>query len=220
MIRPSSFGLLSDVLPQAIFWRPLPYFATSSREDRDDLDLFRVVTFTIDNDLTFDLRSYRGHPPETVTVYFSFDIQELDEISTAIETVIDETAMPKLAVAWRRGWPFEFGSLRRKETDRLREPEARIVALKIAARCPGYTATTEYIKQQVPRYYPLSEIDRQPSPSRRGEEKWHQIVGNIISHQNTTSGLFAQGYAVRTSDGLSVTKLGINYLKSIGFIVP
>jgi hypothetical protein len=219
MIRPSPFGLESDVLPQAIFWRPLRYFATSYREDEDGLDRFRVVTFSIDNDLSFDLRTYRGHPYQTVTVYFPFKMQTLDEILPAIELVIAETAIPKLAVAWQRDWEFEFGSLRRQDLDRLREPEARILALKIAARCPGHRATTEAIKQQVPDYYPLSEIDLRSSPSRNNEERWQQIVGNVISHQKTLSGPFANGYAIRTTDGLRVTDNGLAYLNSIGFSV-
>src|ERR1051325_7398163 len=135
MIRPTPLGLEGDVLPQAIFWRPLLYFATSYREDEDGLDGFRVVTFTIDNGLSFDLRTYNGHPYQTVTVYLPFKMQTEDEIAPAIESVITETALPKLAVAWQRGWEFEFGSFRRQESDRLREPEARILALKIAARC-------------------------------------------------------------------------------------
>src|SRR5260370_20764011 len=167
MIRPSPFGLQSDVLPQAVFWRPIPYFATSYREDEDGLDRYRVITFSIDNDISFDLRTYKGHPPQTVTAYFSFEMQTLEEILPAIELVIAETAIPKLAVAWQRGWDFEFGSLRRQDADRLREPEARILALKIAAHCPDHTATTEHIKQQVPNYYPLSDTDVRPSPSRK-----------------------------------------------------
>src|SRR5438874_13706630 len=98
MIRPSPFGLDTDVLPQAIFWRPLPYFATFSREEEDNLDRFKVITFTIDNDLSFDLRTYRGHPDQTVTVYLPFKMQTLDEILPAIELVIAETAIPKPAV--------------------------------------------------------------------------------------------------------------------------
>jgi hypothetical protein len=107
----------------------------------------------------------------------------------------------------------------RQDLDRLREPEARILALKIAARCPDRRATTEYIKQQIPTYYPLSELDIQQSPSRKKEARWQQIVGNVVSHQKTLSGLFANGYAVRTADGLSVTGAGIDYLNSIGFLV-
>jgi hypothetical protein len=219
MIRPSPFGLESDVLPQAILWRPLPYFTTLYREDEDSLDHFRVVTFTIDNDLSFDLRTYRGHPYQTVTVYFPFKMQTLDDILPAIELVIAETAIPKFAVAWRRDWDFEFGSLRRQDLDRLREPEARILALKIAAGCPGHMATTEYIKQRVPDYYPLSEIDLRPSPSRSNESRWQQIVGNVISHHKTISGVFANGYAIRTADGLRVTDNGLAYLNNIGFVI-
>lgn len=217
MIRVSPFGLETDVLPQAIFWRPLLYFATSIREDEDGLDKFTVITFTVNNNFVVDLRNYRGHPEETATLYLPFEMQELDLIVSTISIVISQTAIPKYAVAWQRGWEFEFGSLRRQQVDLLREPEARILALKIAARAPGRTASTESIKEQVPRYYPLSETDRRPSLSRRGEERWQQIVGKVISHQKTLSGLFGMGYATRTSDGLSVTQRGIDYLKSIGF---
>lgn len=219
MIRPASLGLQSDVLPQAIFWRPLIYFATSFRTDEDGLDKFKVMTFVVDNNLTFDLRNYRGHPAETSTMYLPFEIQDLDLIVSTITEIMSEIGIPKYAVAWQRGWDFEFGSLRRQEADRLREPEARILALKIASRAPRRTASTELIKQEVPRYYPLSVLDRRPSPSRKGEELWQQIVGNVISHQKTAMGLFGRGYATRTEDGLSVTDRGVDYLNSIGFSV-
>jgi hypothetical protein len=62
MLRISKIGLETDVAPQAIFWRPLLYFAPTIRQTEDNLDRFRVVSFTVDNDLTFDLRNYRGHP--------------------------------------------------------------------------------------------------------------------------------------------------------------
>jgi hypothetical protein len=219
MIRPLAFPLESDVLPQAIFWRPLPYFSTTVRDDEDGLDKFQVVTFSIDNKLIFDLRTYRGHPSETVTVYLPFEMQELTEILSAITLVVTTTAIPKDAVAWQRGSDFKFGKLARQDSDRLREPEARILALKIAARCPGHTATTEYIKTQVPQYYPLSPVDLRRSSSRKREAIWQQIVGNVVSHHKTLSGLFGMGYAIRTEDGLSVTKHGIDYLNSIGFSV-
>ena len=146
-------------------------------------------------------------------------MQTVEEILLAVELVITATAVPKYAVAWQRGWDFKFGTLSRQGIDHLREPEARTLALKIAAQSPGHTATTEYIKQQVPRYYPLSEIDRHPSPSRKREEKWQQIVGNVVSHHQTPSSIFAKGYATRTKDGLSATKSGLDYLNSIGFTV-
>jgi hypothetical protein len=219
MIRPAIYPPEYDVIPQAIFWRPLPYFATSLRQDEDGLDIFRAASFIIDNKIGFDLRNYRGHPDHTCTVYLSIEIDESDNISNIIEFIIVEMAVPAYAVAWRRGWDFEFGTLRRREDDRLREAEARILALKIAAQRPNHTATTEFIKQQIPNYIPLSQADLVPSPTRPREARWQQIVGNVISHQESSSGLFKMGYAVRTDDGLSVTRHGLDYLNNIGFAV-
>jgi hypothetical protein len=219
MIRPSIYASEYDVLPQAIFWRPLSYFATSSRNDEDGLDGFQATSFVIDNEISFDLRKYRGHPEYTVTVYLSVEIQELSVILEIIELIIQEMAVPKYAVAWKRGWDFEFGSLQRRADDRLTEAEARVLALKIAAQHPNHTATTEIIKQQVPRYIPLSGDDLRPSPTRPREARWQQIVGNVISHQKTLVGPFVKGYAIRTEDGISVTRRGLNYLNNMGFAV-
>jgi hypothetical protein len=217
MLRFANHGLESDVIPQAIFWRPLIYFTTVIREDEDTIDIYNGASFSVDNRLSFDLRHYRGHPNHTVTLYFAFSIQREEEIVAAVDSVVQIMAVPEPAVAWKRGWDFEFGSLHRREADRLREEEARILALKIAAQQPCRHASTEFIKQQVPNYYPLSEIDLLYSPSRRRERRWQQIVGNVVSHQKSLRGIFAMGYAERTNDGIQVTQTGIDYLNSIGF---
>lgn len=219
MLRFANHGLESDVVPQAIFWRPLAYFTTAIREEQDNLDVYKGASFSVDNRLNFDLRTYRGHLVYTVTLYFAFALREEAEIGAAVNTVVETMAVPERAVAWRRGWEFEFGSLHRRDEDRLREAEARILALKIAARQPHRRASTEDIKQRVPDYYPLSETDLRYSPSRKNERKWQQIVGNVVSHQRTQTGIFAKGYAERTEDGIQVTKMGVTYLNSIGFSV-
>jgi hypothetical protein len=219
MLRLANHGLEADVIPQAIFWRPLVYFTTVTRQDQDGLDIYRGASFSIDNRLNFDLRHYRGHPNYTVSLYFAFTLRREPEIEAAVDTVVEMMAVPELAVAWKRGWDFEFGSLQRQNSDRLREAEARILTLKIAAQQPQRRASTELIKQAVPYYYPLSEIDLQFSPSRKNERKWQQIVGNVVSHKTSLRGIFAMGYAERTNEGIQVTQTGINYLNSIGFSV-
>jgi hypothetical protein len=219
MLRLANHGLEADVVPQAIFWRPLIYFATMIRQDQDGLDVYQGASFSIDNRLNFDLRHYRGHPSFTVSLYFAFTLRAEREIDAAVDMVVETMAVPERAVAWKRGWDFEFGSLNRQDSDRLREAEARILTLKIAARQPRRRASTEFIKQSIPNYYPLSEMDLQFSPSRKNERKWQQIVGNVISHKTSLRGIFAMGYAERTNDGIEVTKNGINYLNSIGFSV-
>lgn len=105
------------------------------------------------------------------------------------------------------------------DRDRLREPEARILALRIAAGCTGREAPTSFIKDQVPKYIELTAIDLEPSPTRGNEQKWQQVVGNIVSHEDRSTSIFTNGYAVRVEsiDGIRVTDKGMEYLKTLGF---
>lgn len=207
-----------DVIPQAIFWRPLRYFTMIIREGEDGLDKFKAASFTIGNDISFDLRTYSGHPEFTVTLYLPEGVDDQDDISRVIKIVIRDMFVPKRAVAWQRGQLFEYGDLKRPKGDRLSEPEARILALKIAAQCPNRTASTHFIKSEIPKYTEFCEADRRRSPSRPREHVWQQIVGNVVSHYETPTGPFAKGYATRTRNGLSVTDEGVDYLNSIGFL--
>ena len=205
-----------DVIPQAIFWRPLHYFTVKVREGEDGLDEFKAASFTINNDIRFDLRTYAGHPEFTVTLYLPDGVDDDEEIRRVINIVVKEM-VPKGAVAWRRGQDFEFGSLARPRGDRLREGEARILALKIASQRPRRTISTDDLKKAVPSYTELSEQDLRPSITRKNEAMWQQIVGNVISHHASTASLFFRGLAERTSNGLSVTEKGMDYLISVGF---
>ncbi len=208
-----------DIVPQAILWRPLRYFTTAIRVGEDDLDAFQAASFIIGNRVRFDLRRYLGHPEFTVTLYLPLSVEDLEEVSSAVNLVIAEMEVPAHAVAWQRGQSYSFGKLKRPSEDRIREPEARVLALKIASKCSNRSATTEYIKDAVPDYIELSEQDRLPSSSRGSEERWRQIVGNVVSHSGEARGPFAKGYAVLTDAGLSVTQEGLVYLNSIGFAV-
>ncbi len=208
-----------DVIPQAIFWRPLRWFTFAAREGEDGLDNYRGASFVIGNQVRFDLRTYRGHPQFTVTLYLPEGIENAGEIATTIRIVIKTMIIPAAAVAWRRGDDFQMGTeLRRPRSDRLRETEARILALKIASQQPNRSASTQAVKREVPNYIELSKIDLQPSPTRRREAMWQQIIGNVISHQDSSQGPFVKGYATRTPNGLSVTDKGMAYLNSIGFL--
>ena len=220
MVRFSKYMIDGDVVPQAIFWRPLRYFAVTIGSGEDGLDIFQVASFTIGNDIRFDLRTYRKHHKFTATLYLPDDLEDQNAISNVIKIVIEKLVVPKDAVAWQRGEDFEFGALKRPKGDRLREAEARILALKIASVRPDRTASTEEIKKAVPAYTELSARDIAQSKTRLKEKMWQQIVGNVISHKGSHSGLFLNGYARRTPDGLSVTEKGIDYLNNMGFLDP
>ena len=47
----------------------------------------------------------------------------------------------------------------------------------------GGEATISSIRRAIPRYVSLSPADRQPSPTRPGEELWEQLVRNIVCHR-------------------------------------
>ena len=213
MVTVCSYPHEFEVVPHAIFWRPLAYFTMDIRTETDDLDEFEGASFSIGNDISFDLRKYAGHPKFTVSVYLPMEIENQTDIDRIIDRVIEEFDLPKTAVSWRRGWDFSSGKVVRDPEDRLHENEARILFLKIAALQPKCSVTTAFAKKEVGRFYPLSSADRKPSSTRLQEQLWQQIVGNVIVHKS----LFTQGLADQVRGGLKLTTKGLNYLKSIGF---
>ncbi|WP_143240060.1 hypothetical protein [Agrobacterium sp. DSM 25558] len=97
---------------------------------------------------------------------------------------------------------------------KLREPEARLVALRIAALSPNGEVSTAEIKEKFPKYRSMSPEDLIPSTTRSNEHKWEQIVGNVISHKNSSTSIFKKGLAERTLDGIKITNLGLSVLKA------
>jgi hypothetical protein len=206
-----------DMVPHAIFGRPIQYFTLDYYEGHDDLDVFKYAAFALNNECHFCLRHYRGHPRQTVTVYLEYDFGGApDEVRSILEAIVDGFRIPTTAVRWKRGDPIDYGSLKPLK-GRLREPEARILTLKIALTQPHGRASTSYIKEHIPLFVPLTREDLEPSPTRGNEQKWQQVAGNVISHQYQSTSIFALGYAVRTGDGIRVTGSGKSFLTDIGF---
>jgi hypothetical protein len=212
--RKKSLGPL--VSPQAIMWRPIRYFSDVILDDEDELDHFKFVGYT-ENNTPFDIRAYLGHPPETVTLYLPSDISQDDAIQEQIETAIRALDIPESALAWRRGQQIQYGQLKRHPRDRLREREARVLVLKIISTFSDHQASTGKIKDRVPDFYDLSSEDLAPSPTRRREAMWRQIIGNVKVHHKGSKSIFTQGLAEIVPGGIKLTDKGYDYLKSIGF---
>jgi hypothetical protein len=220
-VRVLKYDPEGEVVPQAIIWRSLRYCTLVIREGQDDLDKYSGASFVIGNDIRFDLRVYRGHIHHevTVTLYLPEEVRDEKQIAATVSTVIKEMAIPFSAVAWRRGQSFRFGKLERSDQDRLRESEARILILKIAASQPRRSVTINKLREEVPKYFDLSSVDKKRSRSRRNEFLWQIVVRNTMSsHTTGTRTIFAQGWARKIPGGLKVTKSGVNYLNSIGFL--
>jgi hypothetical protein len=206
-----------DVVPQAIFWRPLKYFTLIVRDGEDGLDMFKGASFAIGNEIHFDLRVYRGHlnPEFTVTLYLPLEVTDDKVIAEIIDRVMKEMVVPMTAAAWKRGQPFQFGKLERQKADRLVEDEARTIVLKIAGSRSDRTASMELLRAEVPKFIQLSAGDLKPSPSRKYEQLWQQIVRNVAASHPT---IFNAGLARKIPGGIEITDKGMAYLKSIGFL--
>ena len=106
-----------------------------------------------------------------------------------------------------------------EKVGKLREPEARILALRIAATFPKHQASMARIKKEVPKLRELSKADLKQSRTRRNERMWQQIVGNVVSHDTAGTSIFNQGWAVRieSRNSIRVTEKGLARLKKLGF---
>lgn len=66
------------------------------------------------------------------------------------------------------------------------------------------SATIRQIKLALPNHLHLSPEDREPSPTRNGEELWEQQVRNIVSHRDTPGNYVHDGKLIYTPRKLSL----------------
>ena len=220
-VRIVQYHVDEEVIPHAIIWRSLRYCTLFVRDGQDDLDQYKGASFVIGKDVRFDLLVYKGHihPEVTVTLYLPEEVQDEKQIAETVSIIIKEMEIPVSAVAWRRGDKFQFGKLERLPEDRLKESEARTLILKIAASQPKRSVTLRKLREEVPKLFDLSPTDKRQSPSRTNEALWQIVVRNTMSsHTIGTRTIFAQGWAEKIPNGLKVTKRGVDYLNSIGFL--
>ena len=100
--------------------------------------------------------------------------------------------------------------------NRTPESEMRIAALQVARSKPNGVATTTQLKEEVCRFVDLTPQDLARSTTRRNEQMFQQIVGNIISHDKSRTNIFYRGYAVYTGDGIQITDAGRDFLARRG----
>ncbi|MGD9616517.1 MAG: hypothetical protein AB7H90_02080 [Alphaproteobacteria bacterium] len=100
--------------------------------------------------------------------------------------------------------------------NRTSESEMRIAALQVARSKPNGLTTTTQLKEEIPEYINLTPEDLAKSSTRPNERMYHQIIGNIISHVDSETNIFAQGFAIYTSDGIQITQAGRDFLQRCG----
>ena len=101
----------------------------------------------------------------------------------------------------------------RSKANRTSEAEIGIAALIAARDRPTGWVTTSQLKKLIPSYITLTDDDQKDSLTREGEQLWHQIVGNIISHRTVEGNIIAEGYATYERRGVAITDAGRAYLE-------
>lgn len=110
MIRPLPSAPHRDLIPQAIVARRFSTVARPFRDfvvrDQDDLDAYEGLALTLDDELTFELRHYSGHTPNTVTIYLEPEVRDVAYIRHLVARIVAELRIPQHAVTWQRGDPL------------------------------------------------------------------------------------------------------------------
>jgi len=94
-----------DFIPHAVIARPLEAF-TRHRKSRitsghDALDEYSGVAFAI-NGAPFAVMHYKGHPPETSTIYFPRNLDTVAEITELVDRIVARFELPADSIIWQR----------------------------------------------------------------------------------------------------------------------
>jgi hypothetical protein len=66
------------------------------------LTIFDGASFLLDNEVLFAIKHYRGHKPDTVTIYLDRKIMYVDEITRIITKIAENLDLPSDLIIWQR----------------------------------------------------------------------------------------------------------------------
>lgn len=92
-----------DFVPQAVVRSPISYFSDRLGfklvSDIDDLDEYESAFFQLNDSFPFALIHYRGHPPDTTTIYFGRGISQKD-VPQIVSDILNDFDLPSAALVW------------------------------------------------------------------------------------------------------------------------
>jgi hypothetical protein len=94
----------SELIPQAIVRRPVESFAEGGADVSsgvDDLDEYQALGFHVGN-IPFTIMHYKGHPPDTSTVYLPHDVRDLKLINGLLKAIFSHFKLRNRDIAWQR----------------------------------------------------------------------------------------------------------------------
>ncbi|MEX3011355.1 hypothetical protein [Hoeflea sp. TYP-13] len=99
------------------------------------------------------------------------------------------------------------------------EPAIGLAVMQVLANEPKGEATVRTLVKKVPNYVKLTNGDREPSPTRPGEEVWEQRVRNLKSHHEAEGNVIAEGFVEHIGWGrYRLTEAGHRHLVHKGLV--
>jgi hypothetical protein len=94
-----------NFVPQAVISEEILDLASRTKlsleKGKDDLDYYEGTAALLDG-LLFTIMHYRGHPPNTCTIYLPFEIQNVGEITKRLTQIRVELGLSEKAILWQR----------------------------------------------------------------------------------------------------------------------
>jgi hypothetical protein len=94
----------SDFIPQAVVRKSLEALAGSDAQvfsGTDDLDDYRGLGFRF-GDVAFTIMHYKGHPPETSTIYLPHEMRDLQPIDALLKAILSHFKLRTRDIVWQR----------------------------------------------------------------------------------------------------------------------
>jgi hypothetical protein len=108
MLHSIDFKELSnmELVPQAIISKPIASFDRRPKivlvDGEDDFDVFRGAALSLNGDLLFALKHYRGYPDDTTTIYLPRGVTDVKEITRIVKRIVQELELPTSVIRWQR----------------------------------------------------------------------------------------------------------------------
>lgn len=111
MLKPLPPRPLADLIPQAVLSMSLATlrdrYGDFFHVDEDEFDEFSGVFFLAEPAHVVAIGRYRGHPPETATIYIDAELTDVAAIRQVVGRTVRDLAISDDVVSWQRGDSFE-----------------------------------------------------------------------------------------------------------------
>ena len=95
-----------ELVPHAVIKKPIKYFTEGYQVytvcNCDDLDYYEGASLNLPDGMEYALKTYRGVPQDTTTIYLPFELRDLDQITNKIREILAIYNLTEQDLEWER----------------------------------------------------------------------------------------------------------------------